>query len=234
MFCARVHGKILYQLLHNFHPNLSKLCYKGHMFNTQRSMYFPKGNLPPRHRIVNPFQNDEEKEKVVINEEEKDPVEEGHNEAVIEVVKKEDELKNKFEKIVSKSERVLFTTSTIFPFHFFPNKLIIDQNKVSVVEKNFFWSETIRSVMIKNILDITIDTAPLFAHLVIIDVGFKEDAIRLNYLRKKDALLARKIIQGLIVAIKEGIDLSDISGEQLIQKLEGLGQVHAEVVDSTE
>lgn len=205
------------------------------MFNLQGSIYFPRDNSPPRHRVTNPLQEDnKEQEKIVVKEEEKDPVEEGHNEAVIEVVKKEDELRNKFEKIVAKSERVLFTASTIFPFHFFPSQLIIDQNKVSVIEKNFFWSETIRSVMIKNILDITIDTAPLFAHLVIIDVGFKEDAIKLNYLRKKDALLARKIIQGLIVAIKEGVDLSDISGEQLIQKLEGLGQVHADVVDFTE
>ena len=42
-------------------------------------------------------------------------------------------------------------------------------------------------------------------------------------MKKNDAKKARRIIQGIIAAHKEGVDLSSLAEEGLVEKLETLG-----------
>lgn len=164
------------------------------------------------------------------------PVEEGINEALKELVVEEQKGRQKLDDLVEKSNRVLFKTSAVFPFDFFPNEIIIDENKVSIIQREFFWSSRIHSVIIRDISDVYVDTSILFATLVIIDEGFTDREIRIPYLWKNEALEARRIIQGLVVSLKGanspmlgGVELTNMSQQDLMVKVKSLGRVQTQI-----
>ncbi len=123
-----------------------------------------------------------------------------------------------------KGNRVLYKINSVFPFDFFPDKIIVDPIKINVVFKEFFSSERVHGIYIRNISDVYVDTGPFFATLKIIDQGIVENTVIVNYLKKKEALKAREIIQGLIVANRHGIDVSAIDDTDLVNKLVSLGE----------
>lgn len=112
----------------------------------------------------------------------------------------------------------------VFPFNFFPDEIIIDETKVSVYHRIFFFSKQIVSVDYKDILNVILDHSLFFATLELVGRFFAEQPISVKYLKKKDAILARRVIQGMIIAKKEGIDVSAINIGQLLDKVERVGQ----------
>lgn len=131
----------------------------------------------------------------------------------------------KLEDLAEKSDQILLKISTVFPFTFFVNDIIVDPYKVNIIFRNFFWSEQIHSVMIRDILDVVVETSIFFATLRIVDQGYTENSINITYLWKKDALEARKIIQGLIVAHRQGIDMSKSDEDGFKTSVENIGRV---------
>lgn len=131
----------------------------------------------------------------------------------------------KFETLVDKSSQVLFRAQTVFPFRFFPDMLIIDENKVNIIHGMFFASEEIQSILIHNIKDVIADTSIIFASLKILPDGFNENWVELHYLWRNDAIRARRIIAGLLVGFKEGIDMTKVETPYMEKKIEALGTV---------
>lgn len=131
----------------------------------------------------------------------------------------------KFNTLVSKAENVLLTIKTIFPFKLFPTYIVITPTKIDIVDRTFFFSEHIHSIMIKDVADIMIDTALFFADLKIVDKWYIEDVITTSWLWKSDALKARDIIQGLITSDKAGVDITTLDQQFLSEKAQQLGRI---------
>jgi 2-keto-4-pentenoate hydratase len=155
---------------------------------------------------------------------ENEEVIQGHKDAVKESTKESQKTIDKFDNLVQLSQAKLFETSTIFPFDLFPTKVIIDLNKVSIVNKLFWGSQTIHSVFIADVTDVLVHTSFFFATLEIVDAGFIENSIKIERLNISDARRARRIIQGLVIAKKQDIDLSKLDIPDLVSKLETLGE----------
>ncbi len=135
----------------------------------------------------------------------------------------------KLHKLVEQSKSPLLRVKTAVPFNPFPDKLIVDINKVTIIYKYFFFSEQIHSVFVKDISDVLVETSWFYSTIKIIDVGYTENSIDINYLTTQDAIKARKVIQGLIVAHKHGLDLSKYEESDLAIKLEELGRAEKAV-----
>ncbi|HVZ12578.1 MAG TPA: hypothetical protein VG965_06135 [Patescibacteria group bacterium] len=148
---------------------------------------------------------------------------EGLKDAAKEYVKKVAENTRKFNLIISKSNHVLFKTKSVFPFALFPDKITIDPLKVNVITKEFFSSFNVHCIYVKNILDVFLDEGPFFSTLKIVDQSFADNTVSVPYLRKADAAKARKIIQGLILMHQQNVDVSNISDDHMVEKLEQLG-----------
>lgn len=133
----------------------------------------------------------------------------------------------KLEELVEHSQKPLLKIKTVIPLNPFPTEVVVDINKVNIVLKEFFASENVHGVLIKDISDVVVECNPIFATLKIIDIGFTDNSIDVEYLRKKDAIKARKVIQGLVIAHKYGVDLSKIDDENLCDKVEELGSVNS-------
>jgi len=137
----------------------------------------------------------------------------------------------RFEKLVAKSKRVLLRISAVFPFQLFPDHIILDESKVNIIHRQFFLIKQIQSIPIQHIQDVEVDTAIFFATLKILPmgfsvVGFDENWVKVEYLWRNDAIRARRIIEGLLIGIREGIDFSKVETKQFVQKIETLGKVH--------
>ena len=125
--------------------------------------------------------------------------------------------------LVKKSNRILATISTHkFPFDLFPDTINVEEGRVTIITRYFFYSSQVHSVDIKDISNIFINTAPFFAQLVIAGKTFTENEIRIENLKKQEAVFIRRIIEGLRIFESKQIDTSIYSKEELIIKLEEL------------
>lgn len=150
--------------------------------------------------------------------------EEGLLDGTNETTKEHEKQNNKFQELVQKSDKILFRIRAVFPFDLFPDEVIVDVNKVNIIQ-NSFLSKNMHSVFIKDISDVVVQTGILFACLSIIDFGFVENTIDIRYLDISKALEARRIIQGLVVSSRQGIDLSKVEVTDLRRKVEKLGEM---------
>lgn len=132
----------------------------------------------------------------------------------------------RLDSLVRGCRRMLLRISAFFPFDLFPDVVIVDECKVSIIFRQFFFSEDVHSVSIDMIRDVNVETGPFFASLKIVPDGYPGQSLIVRYLKKKDANLARSVIQGLMVVKRNKIDLGRIDAPDLVEKLEVLGKTH--------
>jgi hypothetical protein len=150
-------------------------------------------------------------------------LEEGSHEGQKDIIKAEIDNKEKLEELLEKTERVILKISNVIPI--FTSDVVIDTAKVSVIYRPFLFSERIHSIPVEDVTDVYIETAPFFATLNIVDVGFVENLVQVKWLWKKDAERARRVIAGIMQAKKEEIDLKRIEDKDIASKLEEIGKV---------
>lgn len=140
-----------------------------------------------------------------------------------------DEAVNKVESISARSNNVLMKIKAVFPFDFFPNTITIDANKITIVDKTFFASESVISILLEEITDVTVESNFFLGRIIITysHHPLKPETYAIPSLRKKEALRAKDIIQGLLVLrISEGIDLSKLKPDEITKQLENIGKTH--------
>ena len=127
-------------------------------------------------------------------------------------------------KLARGSARVILDIKAVFPFNFFPDEVIADEAKVSVHTNYFFYNKEVRSIEYKDIFNIAVQQGLFFATLEIVDRFFSQDPLIIPYLKKKDAIKARRILQGMIITKNEKIETQDLSINELVDKLERIGK----------
>jgi hypothetical protein len=125
--------------------------------------------------------------------------------------------------LVKKSNRILMTISTHkFPIDLFPDTINVEEGRVTIITRDFFFTSQVHSVDIKDISNIFIDMAPFFAELVLVSKTFAENEIRVKGLRKSEAVVIRRIVEGLRTFENKQIDTSTYTKDELVTKLEQL------------
>lgn len=152
----------------------------------------------------------------------KETQKEGEKEAHKEIVKETEKQQEILEDVIEKSKKVLLKSKSVFPFDWFPDELIIDPTKVIIVHREFLSSGAMDTVYIKDIADVIVETGPYLATLNIIDVSYGANKHYISKLKKADALRAREIIEGLVTALKAGIDILKLPGENILSSISQL------------
>lgn len=147
--------------------------------------------------------------------------EKGQEEAVKNYAEKTENNRQVVADMVNSSNRILLKVSSLFPWDFFPNSIIVEETRVTIIHRELFSSQ-VHSVDIKNISNIFIGTGILFAQLTLVSDTFTQNKIVINRLRKKDAILVRRIIEGLRMFVKENIDTTNYTPRELVSKLKEL------------
>lgn len=155
----------------------------------------------------------------------KEAEKEGVQEAMKETIKENRKNTFKFFGLMNKSERLVFRLKNIIPI--LTGEVVIDTAKITFIHRPFILSERIHSISVRDISDVYVDTAPFFGTLSVVDTNFAENRaiVRMNWLWKREAEKARRIITGLMAAAKEEVDLKNIEDEGLDEKLEEIGRL---------
>lgn len=128
-------------------------------------------------------------------------------------------------KIVRKSHQLLASAQTvILPVNLFPDSVTVDRTKVTITKRTFFWSSSVISIRIEDVLNIACSTGPIFGSLTISSrVMNSTDHYEIDYFWRKDALYLKQIIQGYVIAQHNQIETSHLKREELIKTLLDLG-----------
>jgi hypothetical protein len=93
--------------------------------------------------------------------------------------------------------KTLLQVRALFPFDFFPDALIVEENDVVIVKKIFFFSGWTESIPISDIKRTILSQGPFFSSLSIQQKSKEE--VTVGYLRKTDAFAAKEMIDGLLL-----------------------------------
>jgi hypothetical protein len=131
---------------------------------------------------------------------------------------------SQLDTLLQRAAKVLLKRNTVFPFDLFPNTLIIDYNKLDIIYRHFFQTSRTVSIPIERINHVTVDTAFFLSTLKVETKGLDQNPPPLTMLSSRDAHMAKNLLVGLMGAHAHGIDLSRLTGQDVINKLIEIGR----------
>lgn len=129
-------------------------------------------------------------------------------------------------EVAEKNSTVLAVIETVFPFKFFPTTIIVDLQKVSIINTLFFFSKQRVSIPISEIFVIECDTNLFFATLRIKDKRFEQLPTQIDFLPKEQAKEIHTIIQGLMTVYDQQLNIEGLSTEEIKENVEKIGSTY--------
>ena len=139
---------------------------------------------------------------------------------------KQKELK-KLDKLAKETNKVIYEISSVWPFQLFPDRLIIDESKITVVRRGLFFKRVL-PITFDKIGTIKVNRSFMFASMEFDANLFTHAPSPLTHLYPKEANKAKKYIIGLMQAVNSGVDLSKLSIDEVREKLEKIGNIEDE------
>lgn len=127
--------------------------------------------------------------------------------------------------IVRKSHQLLASYQTvILPINLFPDSVTVDRTKVTITKRAFFWTSSVISIRIEDVLNIACSTGPIFGSITISSrVMNSTDHYEIDYFWRKDAIYLKQLIQGYVIAQHNQIETSHLNRKELVKTLLELG-----------
>ena len=141
--------------------------------------------------------------------------------------KKEHELEkaDELRKVVRRSNEVLGRANTVFPVTLFPDTIIVDRTKISIIKRDFFWTSNTISFQVDDVLNVSCAVGPLFGSLTIASrVMSTVDHFTINYLWRNDAMFFKHLIQGHVIARQNKLETDGLNREEMIATLCDIGR----------
>lgn len=132
--------------------------------------------------------------------------------------------KAEIKEITKRSNEVLASAKTVFPFTLFPDDLILDRTKITITKRDFFLTNRVISIRIEDVLNVSADYGPFFGSINIASrVLSSEDHFKIDYFWRKDVIHLKHMIQGYVIAQHNKIEVSHLDKDELTETLAELG-----------
>lgn len=162
---------------------------------------------------------------------EKDAQKEGREEAIRTHAKEKEANRQRFETITARQDIELLRAHSVFPFTLFTDTLVIDTTKVTLAKKQLFATEYVTTIPLKDLSDVNVQTVLFLGTLMLRYMpqsntpGMNEPVnVRIPNLTRKDAVNAKNILKGALVAKAEEIDIAKLSPEEIKEVLHKFGE----------
>lgn len=130
----------------------------------------------------------------------------------------------KLKKTIKRYHQVLGAARTVFPIKLFPDDIVVDRTKISIIKRDFFWTSNVISFRVEDVLNVSCSIGPLFGSLTIASrVMSSVDHFQINYLWRNDAIRMKHLIQGHIIAKQSNLETDKLTREEMIETLCELG-----------
>lgn len=134
--------------------------------------------------------------------------------------------KEKLQDLSKKSEDVLYKARTFSIFH--PSWIIVDREKVTIVQKRWWIFQKRFPIRLDDIKTVVSNTAFIFGEIIFEITGYERNPDVIRPFWPGETVKIKRIILGLVIAKAEGIDLTKLTKEDLINEIENIGKGHAE------
>lgn len=145
-------------------------------------------------------------------------VQSGINAHTRDIAAKNEADRQKLSDLVKKSNRLIISISSSFPWNIFPNTINVEESRVTFKFSQFTTSQS-HSVEIKDISNVFIESTLFFSTLQVVSRTYIKNDIKIGYLNKKKAEKVKKVIEGLRTFIEHNINTSNYETEELILKI---------------
>ena len=132
----------------------------------------------------------------------------------------------KLSEAIGHSKDTIFKAKTVFPFNLFRDTIVVDREKVTIINRMFFRTAEVVSLRIHDVLNVMADVGPFFGTVKIQTRFFDAASYSINYLWRADALKLNRILQGYVIAIQKGIDCDGFTAQELATLLDEIGQAN--------
>lgn len=119
---------------------------------------------------------------------------------------------------------ILANIKSIFPFQLFRDELIIEEEKIIWKRRLGFMATQMVTFLPEEITKVECDVGPLFGHLHIDTFGRGGD-ILMEDISRKNAILGRNLVEGLVECCKHNIKLKGKTRREKIRELIALAGV---------
>lgn len=126
---------------------------------------------------------------------------------------------------INRANEVLFEFETLFPFDFFPDKIILDRFKINVIKRDFLGSERITTIPLSGMIAVKVNTGPLSSQMIIKDP--EQGEVHVENVPTDAANHFRELVEGIVVGIRQGINFLGMSREEVISSAQNWGAVQA-------
>lgn len=131
---------------------------------------------------------------------------------------------SKLTLLMRNAHEVLIKADTVFPFTLFPDTIIVDRSKVTIIRRTFFKMAETFSIRIEDILNVTATVGPFLGSIQIISRVFNTDKPHhVNFLTRNDAIQIKHIVQGYVIAAHNNVDCNSLGKKELLSTLTKLG-----------
>ena len=128
------------------------------------------------------------------------------------------------EEVLERSNQVIARATSIFPLTLFPDTVILDRTKLTVIKRNFFLSEDVMSIRIEDILNVSTTIGPIFGSITIATrVMSSTDHFTIRNFFREDVMRLSHMIQGYVIARHNNIECDHLSYDELVHTLQELG-----------
>lgn len=127
------------------------------------------------------------------------------------------------DEVLEESNIVLAKFRGVWPFDFFPDEIIIDKQAVTIVRHWFFGVGQKITCHFDDLVNAEVNVGPFFGSLNIYSKYFTDGVEHVKWFSASDARRIHAILQGLLIAKKEGVDLKTVPNEEILGKLYEIG-----------
>lgn len=136
----------------------------------------------------------------------------------------------KLDTLVEETESTIYEFSSVFPFQLFPDRVIIDKNKVTVVRKHLFFKR-IFPILLEDIRTVRVNRGIIFAAMEFEVMGYDQGPEPVAHLWPEQAKKAEEYLLGLIKSKRERVNLAKLSPDKIKKRLRGIGKMEEKVED---
>jgi hypothetical protein len=132
-------------------------------------------------------------------------------------------------KDISKDNVFLFKFKAIFPLDLFPDEVILDKLKISIIKRDFFFSKRIITLPLTTTINVKIFRGPITSQIEIDDTStLHQNPIPIRNIFIHDAIRFQELVEGIVIGMRQGINLMRMDKDELIDTASKWGAVKAE------
>lgn len=106
------------------------------------------------------------------------------------------------------TDQILYSTRSVFPFQFFPDRYIVEENGLYIIKRLFFRMSWTEMIAIKDIASVRLYSGPFFASITVyLRTVIPQRSFQFRNLWKKDALKMKETIDGLLLKHNKSIEV---------------------------